>query len=43
MRDCSANLVEIYLHDEVRSGKMTLPEAQKEIAVDRYAVYLQVT
>ena len=34
--------VENYLHGEVCSGRMTLPEAQKEIATDWYAVYLHM-
>ena len=35
--------VENYLHSQVCSGALTLPEAQKEIATDWYAVYLKMS
>ncbi len=35
------DLVENYLHDEVCNGKISLPEAQKEIRTDWLAVYHQ--
>jgi hypothetical protein len=34
--------VENWLHEQVCKGNMTLPEAQKQIASDWYAVYLKM-
>jgi len=36
------DMVENYLHQEVCDGKMSLDEAQKEISINWYAVYLQI-
>ncbi len=36
------DVVENYLHDQVCSGKLSLPDAQKEISTDWYAVYVRI-
>ncbi len=36
------DLVENYLHGQVCAGKITLPDAQKEISEDWYEVYLRM-